>query len=99
MYQPLLRQLEAPVLIVEEAAEILESNLLAILTPCVKHLVLIGDLKQSRPKVCVIIIHVGAKFCFDVVIYILCVHLFLFSLQVKNSRMERLINHCLRDLS
>ena len=49
--QRLLNQLEAPVVFVEEAAEILESNLLAVLTPYVKHMVLIGDQKQLKPTV------------------------------------------------
>ncbi|CAI8051442.1 Helicase required for RNAi-mediated heterochromatin assembly 1 [Geodia barretti] len=49
--QRLLNQLEAPVVFVEEAAEILESNLLAVLTPHVKHMVLIGDQKQLKPTV------------------------------------------------
>ena len=51
IYQHLLSKLEAPVVFVEEAAEILESNLLAVLTPHVKHMVLIGDHKQLKPNV------------------------------------------------
>ena len=51
IHQQLLNKLEAPVMFVEEAAEVLESNLLACLTPHVKHLVLIGDHKQLKPKV------------------------------------------------
>ena len=52
IHQELLNKLRAPVVFVEEAAEVLESNLLATLTPHVKHLVLIGDHKQLKPKVC-----------------------------------------------
>ena len=51
IHQRLLNQLETPVMFVEEAAEILESNLLAVLTPHVKHMVLIGDHKQLKPNV------------------------------------------------
>ena len=51
IHQHLLSKLEAPVVFVEEAAEILESNLLAVLTPHVKHMVLIGDHKQLKPNV------------------------------------------------
>ena len=51
IHQHLLSKLEAPVVFVEEAAEILESNLLAVLTPHVKHMVLIGDHKQFKPNV------------------------------------------------
>ena len=49
--QQLLNELKAPVVFVEEAAEVLESNLLATLTPHVKHLILIGDHMQLKPKV------------------------------------------------
>ena len=51
IHQELLNKLEAPIMFVEEAAEVLESNLLATLTPHVKHLVLIGDHKQLKPQV------------------------------------------------
>ena len=57
IYQELLNKLRAPVVFVEEAAEVLESNLLATLTPHVKHLVLIGDHKQLKPKVRFIHLH------------------------------------------
>ena len=39
------------VVIVEEAAEILEPSLLAALTPSTEHLILIGDHQQLRPQV------------------------------------------------
>jgi len=51
IHQELLNKLKAPVVFVEEAAEVLESNLLATLTPHVKHLVLIGDHYQLKPQV------------------------------------------------
>ena len=51
IHQQLLNKLEAPIIFVEEAAEILETNLLASLTPHVKHLILIGDHKQLKPTV------------------------------------------------
>ena len=57
IHQELLNKLRAPVVFVEEAAEVLESNLLATLTPHVKHLVLIGDHKQLKPKVRFIHVH------------------------------------------
>ena len=50
-FQEILSKLESPVVIVEEAAEVLESHLLAALTPHVKHLVLIGDDCQLKPRV------------------------------------------------
>ena len=47
----LLHQIGPSVVIVEEAAEILEPSLLAALTSCLEHLILIGDHKQLRPQV------------------------------------------------
>ncbi|KEG15635.1 hypothetical protein DQ04_00011020 [Trypanosoma grayi] len=41
----------ASVLVVEEAAELLESHILACITESMQHIVLIGDHKQLRPKV------------------------------------------------
>ena len=38
-------------MIVEEAAEILESQLVAVIPPSVQHLILIGDHKQLKPTV------------------------------------------------
>ena len=60
IHQELLNKLRAPVVFVEEAAEVLESNLLATLTPHVKHLVLIGDHKQLKPKVRFIYLHTSS---------------------------------------
>ncbi|EDO34755.1 predicted protein, partial [Nematostella vectensis] len=47
----LLQLLGPSVVIVEEAAEILEPSLLAALTPQLQHLILIGDHQQLRPNV------------------------------------------------
>ena len=47
----LLHFVDPNVVIVEEAAEILEPSLLAALTPSTEHLILIGDHKQLRPQV------------------------------------------------
>ena len=60
IHQELLNKLQAPVVFVEEAAEVLESNLLATLTPHVKHLVLIGDHKQLKPQVRFIYLHTSS---------------------------------------
>ena len=38
-------------MIVEEAAEILEAQLVAVIPPSVQHLIMIGDHKQLRPVV------------------------------------------------
>ena len=47
----LLALVRPAVLIVEEAAEVLEAHVLASLVPSLEHLVLIGDHQQLRPKV------------------------------------------------
>ena len=47
----LIHHIGPSVVIVEEAAEILEPSLLAALTPSIEHLILIGDHKQLRPQV------------------------------------------------
>jgi hypothetical protein len=51
MNQNLLRSVKPRLLVVEEAAEILESQLIACLTPSLQQLVLIGDHYQLQPKV------------------------------------------------
>ena len=51
IHRSLLKKLAPKVVIVEEAAEILEPALLASLSPATKHLILIGDHKQLRPSV------------------------------------------------
>ena len=47
----LLQQVDPKVVIVEEAAEIMESSLIAALGKNVRHLIMIGDHKQLRPQV------------------------------------------------
>lgn len=49
--QSLLDTLEPAVVIIEEAGEILETQVLACLSSSVQHLILIGDHKQLRPPV------------------------------------------------
>jgi hypothetical protein len=51
MNHDLLQQVKPQVVIVEEAAEILEPSLLAALNNRVEHLILIGDQQQLSPKV------------------------------------------------
>ena len=46
----LLSKVQSKILIVEEAAEVLEPHLIAALTKHTQHLILIGDHKQLRPK-------------------------------------------------
>ncbi|KAL4480217.1 hypothetical protein ABPG74_020733 [Tetrahymena malaccensis] len=44
-----LRQLQAEVIVIEEASEIIESDFFPILTPWLKHLIQLGDHQQLRP--------------------------------------------------
>eukprot|EP01018_Ginkgo_biloba_P034737 Gb_12564 [translate_table: standard] len=50
-YYDILLSIKPQVMIVEEAAEVLEGQLLACLNPYVEHLILIGDHKQLRPSI------------------------------------------------
>ncbi|SYW80154.1 uncharacterized protein UBRO2_03422 [Ustilago bromivora] len=46
----LLRRLNSKVLVVEEAGEVLEAQLLTAMLPSIEHAILIGDHQQLRPK-------------------------------------------------
>lgn len=50
MHQATLKTLQPQIVIVEEAAEILEAHLIISLTTKCEHLILIGDHKQLRPN-------------------------------------------------
>ena len=50
-YSVMLRELGPEVIIVEEAAEVLEASIVASFTTKTKHVILIGDHKQLRPQV------------------------------------------------
>ncbi|XP_034252312.1 NFX1-type zinc finger-containing protein 1-like [Thrips palmi] len=45
-----LQKLRSPIVVVEEAAEVLEAHIIASLTQYCKHLILIGDHQQLRPS-------------------------------------------------
>ncbi len=49
-YSTILEQNEFEVVIIEEAAEVLEPHIISLLTKHTKHLIMIGDHKQLRPK-------------------------------------------------
>ena len=49
-YQHVLHMVKPKIVIVEEAAEVLESHIVSCLTASTQHLILIGDHKQLRPK-------------------------------------------------
>ncbi|KAH0495908.1 hypothetical protein TgHK011_009433 [Trichoderma gracile] len=51
MYQSIIRAASPDIVLVEEAAEILEAHIITSLGPSVKQLILIGDHKQLRPKI------------------------------------------------
>ena len=49
-HNPILSKIEAKVVIIEEAAEVLEAHVVSTLTQRTEHLILIGDHQQLRPK-------------------------------------------------
>ncbi|GLJ13963.1 hypothetical protein SUGI_0223310 [Cryptomeria japonica] len=51
MHQDILKMLAPPIIMVEEAAEVLEPQLLAAIGPSLQHLILIGDHYQLPPPV------------------------------------------------
>ncbi len=51
LYYDLIQKIKPKIVLVEEAAEVLEPSLLAALNPDVEHLILIGDQQQLRPQV------------------------------------------------
>ena len=51
MHIELIKHIAPSVLIVEEAAEMLEAHLLSCLTPSMKQIILIGDHQQLRPRI------------------------------------------------
>jgi superfamily I DNA and/or RNA helicase len=49
-FQRVFHAIQAEVIIIEEAAEVLEAHIVAALSPATKHLILIGDHEQLRPR-------------------------------------------------
>lgn len=52
-FQRLIRAVGPPIVVVEEAAEVLEAHIVSALTPSTKQLILIGDHEQLRPTTAV----------------------------------------------
>ncbi|KAL3859446.1 hypothetical protein ACJMK2_009666 [Sinanodonta woodiana] len=52
-YRHLIQSVKPKIVIVEEAAEVLESHIITTLNPECEHLILIGDHQQLRPTPCV----------------------------------------------
>lgn len=48
--KPFLNRLDCPIVIVEEAAEVLEAHVLTSITDKCQHAILIGDHQQLRPN-------------------------------------------------
>lgn len=67
MHQAALRSLKPRIVIVEEAAEVLEAHLLTSLTEACQHAILIGDHKQLRPNPAVY--ELAKKYKFDVSLF------------------------------
>ncbi|XP_038654615.1 NFX1-type zinc finger-containing protein 1-like [Scyliorhinus canicula] len=49
-YRALLQKLNPRIVIMEEAAQVLEAHVLTTLTPSCQHLIMIGDFNQLKPK-------------------------------------------------
>ena len=64
-YHGLLEHVRAGVLIVEEAGEVLEQHVLTALSSDPKHLIMIGDHQQLRPKIDTYELQVGHRNGFD----------------------------------
>ncbi|XP_048505861.1 NFX1-type zinc finger-containing protein 1-like isoform X3 [Athalia rosae] len=62
-----LRALTAPIVLVEEAAEILEAHVVCSMTQYCQHVILIGDHKQLRPKASVY--KLGTKYNLNVSLF------------------------------
>ncbi|XP_063233033.1 NFX1-type zinc finger-containing protein 1-like isoform X1 [Bacillus rossius redtenbacheri] len=65
--QPLLQALKPKIVIVEEAAEVMESHIVVSLTEDCQHLILIGDHQQLRPTTADY--HLARKFYFDISLF------------------------------
>lgn len=49
-FNKVIQKVRSPIVVVEEAAEVLESHIITALSSATKHLILIGDHEQLRPK-------------------------------------------------
>ncbi|XP_057306393.1 NFX1-type zinc finger-containing protein 1-like isoform X2 [Hydractinia symbiolongicarpus] len=66
-YQRIMNKIKPKVVIIEEAAEVLEAHVMSSLTDGTQHLVLIGDHKQLRPNPSVI--ELAKKFSLEVSLF------------------------------
>jgi cold shock CspA family protein len=66
-FQRLIQQVQPAIIIVEEAAEVLEAHIVAALSPATKHLILIGDHEQLRPSTAVY--RLATKYNLDVSLF------------------------------
>ena len=66
-YRHVLQHVRPKIIIVEEAAEILEAHVVTVMSPFTEHLVLIGDHQQLRPKVTVN--ELGSKYHLEISLF------------------------------
>ena len=66
-FSTILEQRNFEIIIIEEAAEVLESHVVSLLTKNTKRLILIGDHKQLKPKP--YNYEIGAKYNFDISLF------------------------------
>ena len=97
IYTKLIQQLAPSIVIVEEAAEILESGLIAAIGNSVNHLIMIGDHKQLRPSVNVFNLTKEFKFDISMMERLISSH-FPFKTLTTQSRMRPEMSFLLRDI-
>eukprot|EP01097_Dermamoeba_algensis_P010105 TRINITY_DN732_c0_g1_i1.p1 TRINITY_DN732_c0_g1~~TRINITY_DN732_c0_g1_i1.p1 ORF type:complete len:617 (-),score=149.90 TRINITY_DN732_c0_g1_i1:457-2181(-) len=66
-FHKLIQSIQPEIVLVEEAAEVLEAHIIAALGPSTKHLILIGDHQQLRPSTAVY--QLAAKYHLDVSLF------------------------------
>ncbi|XP_052816634.1 NFX1-type zinc finger-containing protein 1-like [Mya arenaria] len=66
-YRTILKAVQPHIIIVEEAAEVLESHIITSMNQCCEHLILIGDHKQLRPTTTVY--ELAKKYALDISLF------------------------------
>jgi len=100
-YQVLLKELRPEVVIVEEAAEVLEAHILTALHPRTQHVILIGDHMQLRPSTAVY--RLSKHFNLDISLFERLIkngneHVTLLQQRRMHPKVSRLIRHLYPDL-
>ena len=96
-YRQIIQEIRPKIVIVEEAAEVLEAHIITTLSPGCEHLIMIGDHQQLRPKPAVW--KLAKKFNLDVSMFERMIRNKLpFECLQKQHRMRPEISQCIRFL-